>query len=150
MDAVFGLLPFFLAAQTPALTDQREAPNALSSQFSEPASQPILPPLVPWEGKSRALAVAKNDPWITPSEKTDFRVTPSYDETVAWLRKLAAAAPELKMISLGKSPEGRDIWMIVASRDKKFTPEELRKSGKAIVFAQAGIHPGKSTARTRD
>jgi murein tripeptide amidase MpaA len=143
MDAVFGLLPFFLAAQTPALTEQREAPNALSSQFSEPAGQPILPPLVPWEGKSRALAVAKNDPWITPSEKTDFRVTPSYDETVAWLRKLAAAAPELKMISLGKSPEGRDIWMVVASRDKKFTPEELRKSGKAIVFAQAGIHPGE-------
>jgi hypothetical protein len=47
------------------------------------------------------------------------------------------------MISLGKSPEGRDIWMVVASRDKKFTPEELRQSGKAIVFAQAGIHPGE-------
>ena len=112
-------------------------------EFSEAASQPILPPLVPWNGKSRALAVAKNDPWITPSEKTDFRTTPPYDETIEWLRKLAAAAPELKMISLGKSPEGRDIWMVVASRDKKFTPEELRKNGKAIVFAQAGIHPGE-------
>ena len=111
--------------------------------FSEAATQPILPPVVPWNGKSRALAVAKNDPWITPSEKTNFRTTPSYDETIAWLRKLAAAAPELKMISLGKSPEGRDIWMVIASREKKFTPEELRKNGKAIVFAQAGIHPGE-------
>lgn len=122
-----------------------EPPTAArpTATFSEAATQPILPPVVPWNGKSRALAVAKNDPWITPSEKTDFRTTPSYDETIAWLRKLAAAAPELKMISLGKSPEGRDIWMVVASRDKKFTPEELRKSGKAIVFAQAGIHPGE-------
>ena len=77
--------------------------------FSEAATQPILPPVVPWNGKSRALAVAKNDPWITPAEKTDFRTTPSYDETMAWLRKLTAAAPELKIISLGKSPEGRDI-----------------------------------------
>src|SRR6266404_874839 len=143
MNAVFCLLPLFFAAQTLALTEQGGASNALSSQFSEAASQPILPPVVPWDGKSRALAVAKNDPWITPAEKTDFRTTPSYDETMAWVRKLAAAAPELKMISLGKSPEGRDIWMIVASREKKFTPEELRKSGKAIIFAQAGIHPGE-------
>ena len=122
-----------------------EPPTAArpTATFSEAATQPILPPVVPWNGKSRALAVAKNDPWITPSEKTDFRTTPSYDETMAWVRKLTAAAPELKIISLGKSPEGRDLWMVVASRDKKFTPEELRKSGKAIVFAQAGIHPGE-------
>jgi murein tripeptide amidase MpaA len=136
---------FFLsciATISPAIAEPPTAATPAPT-FSEAATQPILPPLVPWDGKSRALAVAKNDPWITPSEKTDFRMTPSYDEIVAWLRKLAAAAPELKMISLGKSPEGRDIWMIVASRDKKFTPEELRKSGKAIVFAQAGIHSGE-------
>src|SRR6267143_1437208 len=117
MNAVFCLLPFFFAAHTLALTEQTAAPNAMPSQFLTAASQPILPPVVPWDGKSRALAVAKNDPWITPAEKTEFRTTPSYDETMAWLRKLAAAAPELKMISLGKSPEARDIWMIVASRD---------------------------------
>jgi murein tripeptide amidase MpaA len=136
---------FFLACIAMISAAIAEPPTAATPTptFSEAATQPILPPVVPWNGKSRALAVAKNDPWITPSEKTDFRTTPSYDETMAWLRKLAAAAPELKMISLGKSPEGRDIWMVVASRDKNFTPDELRKSGKAIVLAQAGIHPGE-------
>jgi murein tripeptide amidase MpaA len=118
-------------------------PLGTVSRFSEAASQAILPPLVPWNGKSRALAVAKDDPWITPSEKSDFRLSPSYDETVAWLRKLVAAAPELKMISLGQSPEGRDIWMIVATREKQFTPEQLRQNGKPTIFAQAGIHPGE-------
>jgi Zinc carboxypeptidase len=118
-------------------------PPPVEKGISEAASQPILPPPVPWNGKSRALAVSKSDPWITPAEKSDFRTTPSYDETMAWLRKLVAAAPELKMISLGKSPEGRDIWLIVVSREKKFTPEELRKTGKALIFAQAGIHPGE-------
>jgi hypothetical protein len=112
-------------------------------QFSEAASHAILPPLIPWNGKSRALVVAKTDPWITPSEKSDFRTTPSYDEMTAWLKKLVAAAPQLKMISLGKSPEGRDIWMIVASRDKQFTPEEQRKNGKPTIMAQSGIHPGE-------
>jgi hypothetical protein len=69
---------------------------APSPQFSEAASQPILPPLVPWNGKSRALIVDKNDRWITPAEKSDFRTSPSYDETTAWVRKLAVAAPQLK------------------------------------------------------
>lgn len=125
------------------LADPPAPPAANPPQFSEASSQPILPPLVPWDGKSRTLAVAREDPWITPSEKSDFRTTPSYEETVAWLRKLVAAAPELKMISLGKSSQGRDLWMVLASREKKFTPEQLRKSGKPIILAQAGIHSGE-------
>lgn len=87
--------------------------------------------------------VPKDDPWITPSEKSDLRTTPSYDETFSWLRKLVAAAPQLKLISLGKSSEGRDLWMVIASKEKHFTPDALRKSGKPIVFAQAGIHAGE-------
>lgn len=112
-------------------------------KFSEAASQPILPPLIPWNGKSRSLVVAKTDPWITPAEKNDFRTTPFYDEMTAWLKKLVAAAPQLKMISLGKSPESCDIWMVIASGEKQFTPEGLRRSGKPIILAQAGIHPGE-------
>lgn len=142
MKRCFFFFVFGIATISTAIAEPPTA-AAPTPTFSKAAGQPILPPAVPWDGKSRALAVAKNDPWITPSEKTDFHTTPSYDETVAWLRKLAAAAPELKMISLGKSPEGRDIWMVIASREKRFTPEELRKNGKAIVFAQAGIHPGE-------
>jgi len=103
----------------------------------------ILPPAIPWEGASRALMVGKNDPWITPSERSDLRTTPRYDETVAWLRRLVSASPELRMLSLGKSAEGRDIWMVIASRERKFTPEELKRSGKPSVFAQAGIHAGE-------
>ena len=88
--------------------------------------------------------VAQDDPWITPAERGDLRTSPSYDETIAWLQKLVAAAPEqLKMLSLGKSPEGRDIWLVVATTEKEFTPEGLRKGGKPIVFAQAGIHAGE-------
>ncbi len=88
--------------------------------------------------------MAADDPWITPAEKSDFQTTPSYDETVAWLQKLVAAAPEqLHMLSLGKSPEGRDLWMVVATQAKEFTPEALRRSGLPIVLAQAGIHSGE-------
>jgi murein tripeptide amidase MpaA len=102
-----------------------------------------LPPLIPWSGKSRELIVPATDPWITPAEKTALRTTPNYDETVTWLRRLDVASPEIQMVSIGKSGEGRDLWMVIASRDGVFTPEALRRSGKAIVLAQAGIHSGE-------
>jgi len=107
------------------------------------AQTPILPPAIPWNGASRALAVPASDPWVTPSEATQFRTTPRYDETVAYLQRLVKASPNLKMVSLGKSDEGRDVWMVIASKERAFTPEGLRKTGKAIVFAQAGIHAGE-------
>ena len=52
-----------------------------------------------------------DDKWITVAEKTEFRATPTYSQTVAYLNQLALATSELRMVSLGRSPEGRDIWM---------------------------------------
>ncbi len=143
MESFFRTVAMLVILSVIASTQSPAAATADPQSFSPAASEPILPPLPPWDGKSRELIAAKDDPWLTPAEKTDFRLTPSYEETVAWLRKLVAAAPQLKMVSLGKSPEGRDLWMIVASREGASTPEALRKNGKPIVLAQAGIHSGE-------
>jgi len=105
------------------------------------AETPILPPLIPWNGASRSLVVAKSDPWITPSEAGDLKTTPRYDETVAYLQRLVKAAPQLKMVSLGKSAEGRDVWMVIASKEKNFTPQTIH--GKPVILAQGGIHAGE-------
>ena len=107
------------------------------------AQTALLPPTIPWNGASRALMVPASDPWVTPSEATQFRTTPRYDETVAYLNRLVKASPNLKMISLGKSAEGRDVWMVIASKERAFTPEALRKTNKPIVLAQGGIHAGE-------
>ncbi|HEX6176866.1 MAG TPA: M14 family metallopeptidase, partial [Thermoanaerobaculia bacterium] len=85
----------------------------------------------------------QSDPWITAAEKSAFRFSPNYEETVAWLRRLDQAAPELQMVSVGKSAEGRDIWMVIASKERAFTPEAIRRSGKPLLFAHGGIHSGE-------
>lgn len=87
--------------------------------------------------------VPATDPWVTPSERDQLRTTPRYDETVAYLKRLVAAAPQLKMISIGKSDEGRDVWMVIASKERAFSPEAMRKSGKPTLLAQGGIHAGE-------
>ncbi len=106
-------------------------------------AQAPLPPAIPWNGKSRELIAKADNKWITVAEKTAFRATPTYEQTVAYLRQLSLAAPELRMISLGRSAEGRDIWMVVASRDRLFTPETLQRSARPTLLVQAGIHAGE-------
>jgi hypothetical protein len=102
-----------------------------------------LPPAPPWDGASRALVVPPDHPWATPFERSGFTRSPSYDETIAWLRQLVDTAPELQMVSIGESVEGRTIWMVVASRDGASTPEALRARGLPVLLAQAGIHAGE-------
>lgn len=94
-------------------------------------------------GKSRVLLAAADDPWITPAEKTGLTATPDYAQTVAWLRHLVAAAPQLEMVSIGKSAEGRDIWLVIASREGTRTPADLQKNGRPTLLVQAGIHAGE-------
>ena len=106
-------------------------------------AQAILPPVRDWKGKSESLVAPANNPWITATEKSGFRITPGYNNTMSWLKKLTAASPLIKMVSIGKSAEGRDIFMVVASTEKIITAAALRKSGKPILFAQAGIHAGE-------
>jgi murein tripeptide amidase MpaA len=110
---------------------------------AEARRENVLPPERPWAGKSRALVRPPDDPLATPAERSGLTTTPRYDETMAWLRELVAASPNLAMLSLGKSPEGRDLWLVVASRERTTTPEALRATGKPTLFAQAGIHAGE-------
>ncbi len=108
-----------------------------------PAAEPILPPALPWNGASKRLLLPASDPWATPFEKGGLDVTPTTDETVAWLRKLCDASPELTMLSIGKSATGRDVWMVVASADHAFTAEAVSKSAKPALLVQCAIHAGE-------
>jgi murein tripeptide amidase MpaA len=109
----------------------------------DPAAVAVLPPALPWDGKSRTLALPPGERWATPCERSGLADTPRYDETVSWLRRLVAAAPQLKMVSIGRSFAGREIWMVIASADRAFTPGALRRSGRPTLLAQAGIHSGE-------
>ncbi len=114
-----------------------------AAALAQPVVPVILPPELPWSGKSESLALAPDHPWATPAEASGLTATPRYAETMTWLQRLADASPELAMVSIGKSPEGRDLWLVIASKERAFTPEAVRASGKPVLFAQAGIHAGE-------
>lgn len=81
--------------------------------------------------------------WITHAEKTDYRETPSYSQTIDYSKKLAAASPLIRYTVFGQSGEGRDLPLLVATEGKTFTPAEARKANKPVVLIQACIHAGE-------
>ena len=81
--------------------------------------------------------------WRTHAELTDYRETPSYDDTVAFARRLAHASSSIEYEGFGFSGEGRELPLIIASETGTFTPEAAHAQNKAIVLIQACIHSGE-------
>ncbi len=91
-----------------------------------------------------AQAADVNRDWITPTEAAQFRTTPSYADTLAYLERLQRAAPGvIHLATFGTTPEGRPMTVVIASGDGTFDPAAARKAGKPVVLVQAGIHPGE-------
>lgn len=111
--------------------------------IAELRGQEILPPLIPWSGKSEALIARPDNKWITPAEKTEFASTPDYTETMEWLGRLCKASDLLEMTTIGVSAQSREIKMVIATAEKKFTPQALAQSSKPLLLIQAGIHSGE-------
>lgn len=81
--------------------------------------------------------------WRTLAEQTDYRKSWNYADTIAFARKLDKASDKIVYQSFGKSGEGRDLPLLIVAEGKEFTPAAARKSGKAVVLIQAGIHSGE-------
>jgi len=83
------------------------------------------------------------DNWLTHYEQSGFKETPHFAETMEYCRRLEKSSPWIDISSFGKSPEGRDLFIVVASKDRAFNPTKARKTDKAILLVQCGIHAGE-------
>ncbi len=81
--------------------------------------------------------------WKTRAEASDYRITADYEETMRFCRRLASASRSIRVTSYGKSGQGRDLPLVIVSKDRAFTPERARATGKPIVLIQNGIHAGE-------
>jgi hypothetical protein len=84
------------------------------------------------------------DDWLIVSEKTDFRATSTFAETMEYLKRVEAQAPEvIHLTSFGESAEGRDLPLVIVSSDGAFSPAAARATGKPILLLQSSIHAGE-------
>jgi hypothetical protein len=82
--------------------------------------------------------------WLTVAEKSGFRATSSYDQTIEYLHRLQAEAPErIRVTDFGRSGQGRSLPLVIVSSDGAFTPESAAATGKPRVLMQSCIHAGE-------
>ena len=79
----------------------------------------------------------------THAEKTNYRETPSYTDTIDFALQIAAASPAIEYRGFGYSGQGRELPLLIASETETFTPAAARAEGKAVVLIQACIHSGE-------
>src|SRR5688572_18034704 len=81
--------------------------------------------------------------WRTRAERTSYRQTSDYDETMRFVRQVEGSSRWMKVVSYGTSPQGRALPLAILSKDRAFTPEAAFATGKPIVLIQNGIHSGE-------
>ena len=69
--------------------------------------------------------------------------TPRLAETVADCQALARASSWVRVTTFGRSPQGRELPLVIVDKDRGFDPASARARRKAVVMIQAGIHPGE-------
>jgi len=79
---------------------------------------------------------------ITP-EKSNFEKTSSYADVMQFLRTIQPMSPWMQVTTLGKSPMGKDIPLVILSKGSYTTPAQAKASGKAVVYVQGNIHAGE-------
>lgn len=114
-----------------------------SIPFSTLFAQEIMPPTIPWSGKSLELIVDNSNKWVTPAETSGLTESPDYATTMKWLEEVSQASSYVSIARIGTSEQGRLIQLVIVSKDQDFSAEELSTSKKPLILIQAGIHAGE-------
>ncbi len=115
---------------------------AIAAQYAPPQSKWEPPEAEHVKSLAASTSAAPRD-LLTRSELSDYRETGRYAEAVEFARKLEKRSPWVHVQKIGTTPQGRDMIMLVVSRDRAFTPAAAARTGKPVIFIQNGIHSGE-------
>lgn len=104
----------------------------------------LLGLLMLFAGQILAEAAPPESGWPqTRAEQTGYQETSHYDDVIAFLEQMQRMGAPLAVRTIGRSPEGRPIPLVIASRPLVATPAEARRTGRPIVYVEANIHAGE-------
>jgi hypothetical protein len=81
---------------------------------------------------------------LTIAESSGWQETSRHADVLAFLAALEERRdPRLHRTSFGVSPEGRELPLLVLSRDGVRTPAEARRTDRPVILIICGIHAGE-------
>ena len=89
------------------------------------------------------LSINAQDIWKTEFEKSGYKSTANYDESIKYFEMLAENSEYAKLESFGISPQGRTLYVLIVDKNKNFNPVEISERKKPVILIQNGIHSGE-------
>jgi hypothetical protein len=86
---------------------------------------------------------AQNDALRSRAEISNYEETSHYADVISFIGELQKRTSNLRVISFGKSTEGRDLPLMIFADPPISQPREARLSGKPVIFVMANIHAGE-------
>ncbi len=80
---------------------------------------------------------------LTRAEHSRWTETSRHIEVEAFCHALAKRSRRVRVSSMGRSGEGRDMPVLVLATDGAFSPAAARRRGRTVVMVQANIHAGE-------
>ncbi|RLD92874.1 MAG: hypothetical protein DRJ29_10560 [Bacteroidetes bacterium] len=69
--------------------------------------------------------------------------TLTWQEAIDMYQWLDEQYEDARLLEVGWTDAGRPLHLFVIDRGRQFSPQEIRESGKSILFINNGIHPGE-------
>lgn len=89
-----------------------------------------------------AVARAQQKP-LTTAEESQWKATSRYADVMRFVSGLQRLSPFLRVETLCRSAEGRDVPLLVIGKPLPALPSVLRNDGRGIIYIQANIHAGE-------
>lgn len=80
---------------------------------------------------------------LTRFERSKGTETVTYQEGIAYWKKLDARFPQIKVLEMGPTDAGYPLHLVLYSTDRDFHFESLHKKHKCIILINNAIHPGE-------
>lgn len=80
---------------------------------------------------------------IIAPEKSNYVKTSTHAEVMDFIKAIQSKSENAFLFSMGTSKEGKEIPVLVLSKDKIKTAAEAKASGKPVVYIQGNIHAGE-------
>jgi len=98
--------------------------------------------LVTAAGSLNASSATQEKP-LTVAERSEWKATSRYDDVMSFIRSLQKLSPYLRVETMAKTTEGRDIPLLVIGNPLPAPPSSSRHDGRGTIYIQANIHAGE-------
>ena len=80
---------------------------------------------------------------LTVAEATNYAATSRYADVMNFIKEMQKQSPLLRVETLCRSAEGRDVPLLIIGNPVPVSPIEPRNARKAVIYIQANIHAGE-------